>query len=309
MSRRNRLEYENSFHHVMDRGYLKKQIFLDCDDFEYFLNIVWTVCESHKLIVHAYCVMSNHFHLLVQNPLENISSAMHLILLRYAIYFNKKYNQKGKVFERQFLSPLIDTENYLVTVSKYIHRNPLDGVVDDLKNWKWSSFYNYLNPKLEKSKFLETSLILNKFKNEFPCKAYGDYVLESSDWNPFDTIYSQTILGSDEYIKSIACKYLGLTFNTEIKDSFKLNKISNQRIFDAIKQISALDFDIETKQSILLYFLRKKTNFTLKEIAQIIYMKPKSNSSMYSKLNQILNDTNSLNFHSKIIDEFELRIH
>jgi len=304
MSRRNRLEYENSFHHVMDRGYLKKQLFLDSYDFEYFLNIVWSVCESHKLIVHAYCIMTNHFHILVQNPLKNISSAMHLILLRYAIYFNKKYNQKGKVFERQFLSPLIDTENYLVTVSKYIHRNPLHEIVSDLRNWNWSSYNFYQNPNLAKPKFLETSLILKKFKQDFPSKAYSDYVLESSNWNPFDTIYSQTILGSDEYIKSIACKYLGFTFNTEIKDSFKLNKISNQKIFDSIKQISALDFDLATKQSILLYFLRKKTNFTLKEISQIIYLRPKSNSSMNSKLNQIINNTNSLNFHSKIIDKF-----
>lgn len=303
MSRRNRLEYENSFHHVMDRGYLKKQIFLDGVDFEYFLNIVWTVCESHKLIVHAYCIMTNHFHLLVQNPLKNISSAMHLILLRYAIYFNKKYNQKGKVFERQFLSPLIDTENYLVTVSKYIHRNPLDGVVSDLINWNWSSYNFYQNSNLAKPKFLETSLILKKFKQDFPSKAYADFVLESSNWNPFDTIYSQTILGSDEYIKSIACKYLGFKINTEIKDSFKLNKISNQKIFDAIKQISVLDFDAATKQSLLLYFLRKKTNFTLKEISQIIYLRPKSNSSMNSKLNKIMNNTNSLNFHSKIIDK------
>jgi REP element-mobilizing transposase RayT len=303
MSRRNRLEYENSFHHVMDRGYLKKQIFLDGVDFEYFLNIVWTVCESHKLIVHAYCIMTNHFHLLVQNPLKNISSAMHLILLRYAIYFNKKYNQKGKVFERQFLSPLIDTENYLVTVSKYIHRNPLDGVVSDLRNWNWSSYNFYQNSNLAKPKFLESSLILKKFKQDFPSKAYADFVLESSNWNPFDTIYSQTILGSDEYIKSIACKYLGFKINTEIKDSFKLNKISNQKIFDAIKQISAFDFDEATKQSILLYFLRKKTNFTLKEISQIIYLRPKSNSSMNSKLNKIMNNTNSLNFHSKIIDK------
>ncbi len=307
MSRRNRLEYENSFHHVMDRGYLKKQIFLDVDDFEYFLNIVWTVCESHKLIVHAYCIMTNHFHLLVQNPLKNISSAMHLILLRYAIYFNKKYNQKGKVFERQFLSLLIDTENYLITVSKYIHRNPLDEIVSDIRNWKWSSYNIYNNPNLSKPKFLETSLILKKFKNQFPSKAYSDYVLESSSWNPFDTIYSQTILGSDDYIKTIACKYLGLTFNTDIKDSYKLAKISNQKIFDSIKYIMGLDFDVSTKESILLYFLRKKTNFTLKEISKIIYLRPKSNSSMNSKLNQILNDTNSLKFHSKIMDEFELK--
>jgi REP element-mobilizing transposase RayT len=291
----------------MDRGYLKKQIFLDVDDFEYFLNIVWTVCESHKLIVHAYCIMTNHFHLLVQNPLKNISSAMHLILLRYAIYFNKKYNQKGKVFERQFLSLLIDTENYLITVSKYIHRNPLDEIVSDIRNWKWSSYNIYNNPNLSKPKFLETSLILKKFKNQFPSKAYSDYVLESSSWNPFDTIYSQTILGSDDYIKTIACKYLGLTFNTDIKDSYKLAKISNQKIFDSIKYIMGLDFDVSTKESILLYFLRKKTNFTLKEISKIIYLRPKSNSSMNSKLNQILNDTNSLKFHSKIMDEFELK--
>ena len=98
MSRQNRIEYPNSFHHVMSRGYLQQNIFLDDCDKGYFLKQVMRIYKSHGLIIHSYCLMTNHFHLLAQNPLQNLAKAMHLLLMRYARYFNRKYNRRGKVF-------------------------------------------------------------------------------------------------------------------------------------------------------------------------------------------------------------------
>jgi hypothetical protein len=93
-------------------------IFLDEEDFGYFLGEVFKVSISHCMIIHSYCLMNNHLHLLWQNPLVNLSEAMQLILTRYADYFKRKYNHRGKVFEKRFTLILIDTEIYLMQLVK-----------------------------------------------------------------------------------------------------------------------------------------------------------------------------------------------
>jgi len=111
MSRQNRIEYENSFHHVINRGYLKQDIFLDTADKEYFLLEINNIHESHGFIIHSYCLMTNHFHLLVQNPLCNLSKAMHLLLMRYARYFKRKYKKEGKFSSGNSLHQLYAPRN------------------------------------------------------------------------------------------------------------------------------------------------------------------------------------------------------
>jgi REP element-mobilizing transposase RayT len=278
----NRIEYENSFHHVIDRGYLKKTLFYEKNDFEYFLGLLWSVCESHSLIIHSYCLMPNHFHLLLQNPLKNISKAMHLLLLRYAIYFNHRYQQKGKVFERQFLSPIVDTENYLVGVSKYIHRNPLEIVEKNLFEWPWSSCKYFINPRLIKPKYLETSLILSKFSKS--PKSFLDFVLESTDWNPEQTFYSNTILGTNDFIRKIAIKHLDSRINTDIKDSFKIKKVFQDKFNELKQHILNFDTDLRTQEALAVYAFKTKTNLTYKEISKMLFAETLSNSSLISKI-------------------------
>lgn len=284
MSRMQRIEYENSFHHIIDRGYLKKQIFLDPNDYKYFLDLLWEICKSHCLIIHAYCLMPNHFHLLLQNPLQNISKAMHLLLLRYALYFNKKYKQKGKVFERQFLSPLIDTENYLLTVCKYIHRNPIDILVNNLDDWHWSSYRYYINKSLIKPYSLETSLIKNKFSEDNSCKSFSDYTLESLDWNPEDNIYSNTILGSEKFINQIASSHLSSGTNTELKDSYKIHKAYDRRLELIKSHISKLKLDFKMQEALYVYALKSKTNLSYKEISQLMFCNSLSRSTLSNKV-------------------------
>jgi putative transposase len=287
MSRMQRIEYTNSFHHIIDRGYLKKQIFLDTNDYKFFLDLLWKVCKSHCLIIHAYCLMPNHFHLLVQNPLQNISKAMHLLLLRYALYFNKKYKQKGKVFERQFLSPLIDTENYLLTVSKYIHRNPLNILVQDLEDWRWSSYKYYINQSLAKPSSLETSLIQKKFFINNFTKSFADYTLESLDWKPEDNIYSNTILGSENFIDQIASSHILSSINTELKDSYKIHKAYNRRLEFIKSHISKLKLDFKTQEALYVYALKSKTSLSYKEISELVFCNSLSRSTLSNKVTKL----------------------
>lgn len=284
MPRDNRIEFENSFHHIITRGYNQMNIFLDQEDFEYFLNQVLIVSISHGIIIHAYCCMNNHAHLLMQNPLINLSDAMQLVLTRYASYFKRKYKHRGKVVEKRFTSILIDTELYLMQLAKYIHNNPVGVIVDKPEDWIWSSYRYFISSNLIQPRFLEKGFILQKHKS---LEALTEYTNESDNWNPEDHIFSGTILGSDKFIEEITLKHIAPEIDIDLKGSFKLNKIYRIRI-DKIKNfISKMNFDIKTQTYLLIYALREKTNFSYKEIFEKFFLgsfSPSAISGRYARL-------------------------
>jgi REP element-mobilizing transposase RayT len=272
----------------MSRGYLQQNIFLDDCDKGYFLKQVMRIYKSHGLIIHSYCLMTNHFHLLAQNPLQNLAKAMHLLLMRYARYFNRKYNRRGKVFESQYLAPVVCTEEYLTKVCKYIHRNPLDVIVQDLSNWKWSSYPFYINNQRVKPAFLETRLILSKFSIDNSIQDLMDYTLESSSWKPEDCIFHNTILGSEKFIEKISLEHIDPIINTDVIDSYKLNLVYKKRIIRIKKHISELSVTFKEKSELLIFALKKKTNLTYKEISKLFFQEQAKPATLSDKFNRLL---------------------
>jgi putative transposase len=268
MARDNRIEFENSFHHVIIRGYNQINIFLEDEDFIFFLKQLELVHISHGIIIHSYCFMNNHLHLLLQNPLVNLSRVMQLVLSRFANYFKKKYKHRGKVLEKRYTSYLVDTEMYLMQLSKYIHCNPVGVIVNSPSDWHWSSYNYYTNPKLLKPSFLETDLIYQKFRARDPIQELIKYTLESDDWNPMDCIFSNTILGSDKFIEEVTLKHIAPEINTDICASYKLNKTYRFRIDEIKKYIIELTDDLEHQKSLLILALREKTNLSYKDISK-----------------------------------------
>jgi REP element-mobilizing transposase RayT len=284
MTRDNRIEFENSFHHIIIRGYNQMNIFLDEDDFDYFLAQVLIVNMSHGIIIHSYCLMNNHAHLLLQNPLVNLSKSMQLILTRYADYFKRKHKHRGKVLEKRFTSILIDTEMYLMQLAKYIHNNPVEVIIDKPEDWAWSSYKYFLNPKLLQPKFLEKGLILKKHKN---LDSLIKYTNEPDDWNPEDHIFSNTILGSEKFIEEITLKHVALDIDVDLKGSFKLNKTYRLRVSKIKSNISKLTSDIKLQSSLLIFALREKTNMTYKEISKEFFFGQAKISSLSDRYQRI----------------------
>jgi len=269
MSRENRIQFENSFHHIITRGYNQMNIFLEEEDFDYFLRQLSAVSISHSVIIHSYCLMNNHLHLLWQNPLSNLSEAMQLLLARFANYFKRKYKHRGKVVEKRFTSILIDSEMYLMQLTKYIHNNPVGVIVDKPESWAWSSYKYFLDASLNKPKFLERDLILKKHK----ClDALVQYTNEPDDWKPEDYIFSNTILGSEKFIEEITLRHIAPEIDVSLRGSFKLNKTYRIRV-DRIKNfIAKLNFDLKTQTCLLIYALREKTDMSYKEISTKFFL-------------------------------------
>jgi len=147
MPRRPRIDLAG-FHHIINRGVNRSDIFLQDEDYDIFLQIVCKACRNYRVIVHDYCIMSNHFHLLVETELENLSGFMKHINSNYAIYFNKKYKRSGHLWQGRFYSRYITSEEYFYTIIRYIEQNPVEaGIVNDIKEYPYTLASSLINKK------------------------------------------------------------------------------------------------------------------------------------------------------------------
>ena len=124
MPRRPRLDFAG-FHHVVNRGVAKSRVYKTADDKKKFLEILCKACDMYKVNIHDYCLMDNHYHLLLETTKENLSLFMRQINANYAIYFNKKYRRTGHLWQGRYKSWYIINEEYLYTLFRYIEHNPI----------------------------------------------------------------------------------------------------------------------------------------------------------------------------------------
>jgi len=127
MARQLRIQYEGAIYHLMSRGDRREEIFRDDLDRRSFLETLGTACQKTGWQVHAYCLMSNHFHLVVETPRANLVEGMKWLLGTYTMRFNRRHKLSGHLFAGRYKSLLIDgaTPGYLRTVCDYVHLNPM----------------------------------------------------------------------------------------------------------------------------------------------------------------------------------------
>ena len=161
MARRLRVEI-CGYHHVYNRGVAKKRIFLKDEDREKFLEILADVSKEFKFNIHSFCLMDNHYHLLIENKKENLSDGMRQLGSLYASYFNKTYKRTGHLWQDRFKSWYVMDENYLFTLFKYIESNPVKANMSSkIGEYKYSSSYSILKDGVPS--FLQNSFILRDY--------------------------------------------------------------------------------------------------------------------------------------------------
>ena len=161
MPRKPRYWIPGGTYHITARGHRKSPIFYAPEDYQKYLRLLKETHETYPFLLHAYCLIPNHVHLLIETLDFTPSVIMKLFHMRYAIYFNKKYDLLGSLFQERFSSKLVATDDYFLNASRYIHRNPLDAeMVNDLASYRWSSYPAYLPSNKFKSYTSPTSQIL-----------------------------------------------------------------------------------------------------------------------------------------------------
>ncbi len=148
MPRPTRIEYEGAFHHVMNRGRNHENIFHDKCYFDEFLKCLKESSEQFDAVIHAYCLMTNHYHLLIETPGANLSRIMRHINGVYTQRHNRLKKNDGSLFRGRYKSVLVDEDDYLLQLTRYIHLNPVETkepMVGDLADYEWSSYPAYIN--------------------------------------------------------------------------------------------------------------------------------------------------------------------
>ncbi len=166
MARALRIEYAGAVYHVTSRGNEKKSIFLDNKDRILFLEILKEVTERFRWLCHAYCLMDNHYHLLIETPEGNLSKGMKHLNGKYTQAFNRKNERVGHLFQGRYKAVLIEKESHLLEVARYVVLNPVRAkVVENPSNWKWSS-YNATAGFCKRPAYLTVDWVLSRFGKE-----------------------------------------------------------------------------------------------------------------------------------------------
>lgn len=164
MPRKERITHPG-FYHVISRGVERRNVFLDGDDFDKFLSLMTKEFPAYNITTHAFCLMTNHYHLLLETKEANISDAMKRINSLYSIYFNKKYKRSGHLWQGRFTSYYLYDDIHFWYVAKYIERNPISAkMVKQIDHYKYQSFFQWKfklehYPLINDSKIFDMTLV------------------------------------------------------------------------------------------------------------------------------------------------------
>ncbi|MFW2440166.1 MAG: transposase [Arenicellales bacterium] len=183
MPRPQRIEYEGAFHHVMNRGRGRMTIFHDDAYYEVFLETLQEASKRFDAVIHAYCLMKNHYHLLIETPRANLSRIMRHVNGVYTQRYNRLRGTDGPLFRGRFKSILVDEDTYLLRFSRYIHRNPIETkkpVVNTLADYPWSSYPAYVN-KSKCPDWLQREKTFQMLGQKRKYQGYQEYVAQGVD--------------------------------------------------------------------------------------------------------------------------------
>ncbi|KTD75196.1 transposase [Legionella waltersii] len=209
MVRSLRIEYPGALYHITSRGNKKENIYLSDNDRVLFLDIFSKVSLKCSWVCYAYCLMSNHYHFLIETPLGNLSKGMQLLNGIYTQKFNQTHNRVGHIFQGRFKGILVEKDNYLLELSRYIVLNPVRAqMVFSVGDWPWSSYHSTINPLIKPS-WLSTDLILSLFSQNLPIaiEKYQQYVCEGMEVHTlWDNLKNQIYLGSANFVNEMQKK-------------------------------------------------------------------------------------------------------
>ena len=213
MARPLRVEYAGAFYHVMNRGNRSEDIFHSAYDREKFFDYLATVNQRFSIKVHTYCLMTNHYHLLVETAEPNLSSAIKWLNGSYATYTNTKRQKCGHLFQGRFKSILVEADEYLKHLSRYIHLNPVRAKLSALPSeYQWSSYAAFIG-KAKPPQWLETRWLLSCFgksqkESRRNYKQFVEGVDAMSVKNPFADVTGGLILGNADFVRWVKGTFL-----------------------------------------------------------------------------------------------------
>ncbi len=229
MTRPLRLEFPYALYHVTARGDNRRPIFLDHDDRQRWLDILGLVCERFNFIVHAYCQMGNHYHLMMETVEGNLSQGMRQLNALYSQHFNRKHRRVGHVFQGRYKAILVQKEAYLLELARYVVLNPVRArLVDDPQDWQWGSYQSMIGIR-EPPRWLATAWLLSQFgpAPELARQRYQQFVAQGiGGSSPLKDTQHQIVLGDKAFVAQHADRLEAIDFTAVVKDQRRLGALS-----------------------------------------------------------------------------------
>lgn len=272
MARPLRIEYPGAFYHVTSRGNEQKDVFKNQKDREKFLSYLESAATRYGVVIHAWCLMSNHYHLLLETPAGNLSQIMRHINGAYTTYFNVKRKRAGHLFQGRYKAILVEADEYAAELSRYIHLNPVRAqMVAKPEEYQWSSYRSYIGQN-KAPDWLRTNFILGYFGGNTPeaknkYRKFAEDLLESEYDSPLKGVVASTILGSPEFVNEVSERKL-----RENLDERNIPAVKELALRPSMKEVMA---KIKAEpggerflRNISIYCCQKYSGAKLKEIGE-----------------------------------------
>ena len=271
MSRQLRIEYSGALYHITSRGNGKTRIFLDDNDMYKFLDTLEICTKTFNFICHGYCIMGNHYHLLIETPYANLSAGIHRLNSIYAQYFNKQHDRVGHVFQGRFKSILVQRDNYLLELCRYIVLNPVRaGIVNHPAEYKWSSYCHTVGTVENCSPFLTVDWILAQFDSNHSLarRSYINFVMDGINADsPMKDIRTGIFLGNKSFMEALTKRI------SEHKDDIDIPREQRYACRESLSTLfKDLRFLIKESRNKLIFTAYSKHGYTRKELAEFIHL-------------------------------------
>ena len=234
MSRPLRIEFPGAVYHITSRGNAREPIFTEEGDFADFLNILCTIVKRYNWILHSYCLMNNHYHLLIETLEGNLSRGMRQLNGIYTQKFNRNHNRVGHILQGRYKSILVEKDSHLLELCRYVVLNPVMAkIAKRPEEWRWSSYKATLG-RDKGSPCLTTDWILSQFHKdrETARERYKIFVREGiKSESPWKDMRGEMLLGSQTFIEKH--KKL-ITEKEEIKEIPKAQRYATRPSLDEI---------------------------------------------------------------------------
>lgn len=311
MARPLRIEFEGAWYHVMNRGAARQAVFATDEQRHRFLELLEDLVNRFEIETHAYCLMTNHYHLLLHTPRGNLGRGIRHLNGVYTQHFNRSQNRDGPLFRGRYKAILVDADVYLLHLSSYIHRNPLEaGMVKRLVDYRWSSYPAYVGRRKPPS-WLYRDMVYSMLDGK--AGRYRSFVEQGVDKDVqrfYGGRYLSPILGGDTFKQKILERH-GQD-DPEVPERKRLRELpSLDRVIDTVTTVVGCDRkhiyeSIRGRRNVarmlVAHFASSSSQLTQRQIAEALGMKH------YSAVASSLRRLRQLREYDDRVKQLEARI-
>lgn len=279
MPRAIRIDFPGALHHIIVKGNRGGDIFYNAEDREKFLSHLSSLIKRYNFTIYAYCLMDNHTHLLIETGSTPLSKLMGEFLTHYVQGFNKRWNKKGHLLGDRYKSILVDKEQYLLVLTRYIHLNPVKAKIVALpEEYPWSSYREYVDtPHL-----VSPSLVLSYFKN---IEEFKRFTLEGIRKRKpsFTRVQNYLVYGTKKFMhQTLENVRKERREKSRKRKKIKVSDVDNFLKEKYGKQIKDIEnYSKKSLKKLAVVLLRERVHLTFKEMARIFKTTPQSIHRLY----------------------------